>query len=637
MACTTERRASASYAQRMARVKNTEHSLRSENLPFDIDVWYPRLAKHTAATTFLPLTRREALAIMSYHDATWRHAKPRMARDDVRVLEALEARIDEELQTNAAFTSTGAFMRLCGRSPKDGEPLDRTRVMRRFEAELDRVVREQGLPADDPNTALNAIARVSWLRVSTGAEAMSLLLTSERVYSDMHDWIRYGEPEQLCFRTWNPSFALDFEFRCFVSEDRLTAISQYDTYAVYPHLAPLKQRIESAIVEEWSKVHVHVGLSTYCCDFAFIPSSCASGAAGDSSKDQEAADRAVLIELSPFLPCTGPALFSWTADERLLLGNVNGNGSCHRQQREQAAGTALEGKAKTEAKCESKGAAAAASLATPLEFRILTTSRYEREQLADLVDVNWYERWREKVRPFRDVYAEATPPLSRPVLKPSSGGWVGCFRRCVGGRTRGSGEAETKEDRDCEEQGTAAAASTTLLFVYGTLKRGFHWNPKYLSHGGSRFVSTARTSDAFPLVVGESGVPYLLGDLVGQGSPVVGELWSISQDTLAGLDEYEGLGKGYYERRAITVVRGMAAGAVATTTAGDLSSSSNGGNDVGEQAFVYLRCKSSPALRQRPFLHEYDKETHLVHYNAIRHILVKQQVYLGESNDNQDA
>jgi gamma-glutamylcyclotransferase (GGCT)/AIG2-like uncharacterized protein YtfP len=53
-----------------------------------------------------------------------------------------------------------------------------------------------------------------------------------------------------------------------------------------------------------------------------------------------------------------------------------------------------------------------------------------------------------------------------------------------------------------------------LLFVYGTLKRGFHWNQKYLhSRGaggsGATFICEATTRERHRLVVGDSGVPYL--------------------------------------------------------------------------------------------------------------------------------
>lgn len=40
--------------------------LRSENLAFDIDVWYPPLAEHyTFGSVFIPLTRAEAQAVLS--------------------------------------------------------------------------------------------------------------------------------------------------------------------------------------------------------------------------------------------------------------------------------------------------------------------------------------------------------------------------------------------------------------------------------------------------------------------------------------------------------------------------------------------------------------------------------------------
>ena len=52
-----------------------------------------------------------------------------------------------------------------------------------------------------------------------------------------------------------------------------------------------------------------------------------------------------------------------------------------------------------------------------------------------------------------------------------------------------------------------------VLFVYGTLKRGFHWNHKFLSR--SKFVSQAITEDPFPMIIGQCGVPYLISDLPG--------------------------------------------------------------------------------------------------------------------------
>ena len=41
------------------------------------------------------------------------------------------------------FAKHGAFLRLCGRSPKDGEPLDRNPLRRNYEAQLKRLIEEE--------------------------------------------------------------------------------------------------------------------------------------------------------------------------------------------------------------------------------------------------------------------------------------------------------------------------------------------------------------------------------------------------------------------------------------------------------------------------------------------------------------
>ena len=72
------------------------------------------------------------------------------------------------------------------------------------------------------------------MKVTSAEEAMSMLLSSERVYSDMIDWLKYGEPEQIVLRQWEPELSMEYEFRAFVKNGALCAISQYDHYCVYP-------------------------------------------------------------------------------------------------------------------------------------------------------------------------------------------------------------------------------------------------------------------------------------------------------------------------------------------------------------------------------------------------------------------
>jgi gamma-glutamylcyclotransferase (GGCT)/AIG2-like uncharacterized protein YtfP len=105
-------------------------------------------------------------------------------------------------------------------------------------------------------------------------------------------------------------------------------------------------------------------------------------------------------------------------------------------------------------------------------------------------------------------------------------------------------------------------SSGTLLFVYGTLKSGFtNWR-RYLSlaedHGAARLVALGRTHETFPLVVRPASMlpatcgPVLM-DQPGRGQQVSGELWLIDERTLEAMDELEGVKRGYYYRRSVSV------------------------------------------------------------------------------------
>jgi gamma-glutamylaminecyclotransferase len=93
---------------------------------------------------------------------------------------------------------------------------------------------------------------------------------------------------------------------------------------------------------------------------------------------------------------------------------------------------------------------------------------------------------------------------------------------------------------------------THLVFVYGTLKRGFPNYPAYMQ--SAQFVGTCRTAEKYPLVLsGDRHVPCLL-DTPGKGSEVSGELYRVDEAGLQHLDDLEAVGRpGGYLRRAIEV------------------------------------------------------------------------------------
>ena len=160
------------------------------------------------------------------------------------------------------------------------------------------------LRALPPHAKMIAIARTPLLNVSSGADAMSLLLTSERVYSDLLDWTRFGEPEQICLREWNPHLSLEYEFRVFVHDNNITAISQYDHYSYFPHLAAMESMLREGITELWRRIHSKLNVATYSVDIAYIPPLVDSEDAASVGQGQPRGSF-VLVEFSPFFPCTG--------------------------------------------------------------------------------------------------------------------------------------------------------------------------------------------------------------------------------------------------------------------------------------------------------------------------------------------
>ena len=88
--------------------------------------------------------------------------------------------------------------------------------------------------------------------------------------------------------------------------------------------------------------------------------------------------------------------------------------------------------------------------------------------------------------------------------------------------------------------------SETLLFVYGTLRRG---GPNHPLLAAARFVDAAATAERYALFV--DGIPFLAS--VPAVHHVRGEVYAVSAETLAEIDRLEGH-PGWYERRPVAVV-----------------------------------------------------------------------------------
>ena len=284
---------------------NGDHRFRHENTSFNIDVWYPLLQDLTFKSYFIPLERKEANAMYKYYNKRYL-SRGEITYKEVEILNNLENKIDTFIKNNENLSKNGAFIRLSGRSPKDGDGFDLKKFYNEYLNNLNKLSKELNIDKKDGNLRVNAISRTHTLKVNNGKDAMSLLLTSERVHCDMSDWLNNGGKEQIVLREFNNDLNYDDEFRAFIYNYKLTAISQYDHYGMYNHVIKEKDIIEKAINDFWlNNVKNRIKFPDYVVDFCYVKG------------------KVILIEISPFLQCTGASCYRWY----LHLDELkNGNG-----------------------------------------------------------------------------------------------------------------------------------------------------------------------------------------------------------------------------------------------------------------------------------------------------------------------
>lgn len=605
---------------------SSEHKLRQENLAFDADVWYPIISQFTFKTVFLPLRRCEAIAIVHYFNARYLNKNlKQFTTYDVKILNELEQRISKLITNNNEFCKHGVFMRLCGRSAKDCDVLDRDKNLKqKYDQQLKKLL-EKDKKELNPETKLIAIARTQYLKITTAKEAMAQLLSSERVCIDCRDWILYGEPEQIVFRTWNDDVTKDYEFRVFVYNNKITAISQYDYYGVFQYLFQQKDKFKKMIYTKWKIVHPFIKQNNYVIDFAYLKSK----------------DEMIVIEFSPFRRCTGATLFDWDKDKDLLYGKKT---------------------TQNDDECKDE-------IQNDLNEIVFRLNEKQYPNIEHLIEMNWEDRYWKKPKPvpyykwYDNAYTEKQEIIDAikesiydpiwqvviavivAVILAFGSGYslykVGEYAAIVGGfggyyvyKERYSKKPffirrkkkKRKKDDIPEIKHDFMEKNKTryVLFVYGTLKSGFHWNHKFLSRSGKLLSDDAETKYKYPLVIGECGVPYLVDlgvvnknkvslggvDDVNDGKRIKGELWEIDHETLMGLDEYEGVNKKHYKRTEIAVMY-------------------DGGKKM-MKGFAFFKAKYDKKILKQEFLSEYTLEYHKNNYSPMRHIQVKQLAYLGE-------
>eukprot|EP00026_Physarum_polycephalum_P007891 Phypoly_transcript_07962.p1 GENE.Phypoly_transcript_07962~~Phypoly_transcript_07962.p1 ORF type:complete len:326 (+),score=32.06 Phypoly_transcript_07962:279-1256(+) len=273
---------------------------------FNIDVWYKSCKDFTFPTQFIDITQKEAFAIQLYFEQNTLKL-PKLKTINFKLLSGLDKRIEEcgkQMEAKERF-----FVRLSSRSPKDSG-FGSQRMHELLTKELDKYnVRMILDPTEKQNMEWKAFfaAQINSLCVTTGSDAMQLLLDSERVYTDIKrafDLYNMSGNWNICIavRKWI-THSIQGEFRGFVWKKKLTAISQYFDMVYFVDVKTKKEKYLQLINTFFAKVVNQIPYKDFIIDFSV-----------------ELNGEVQMIELNPFTKFTSACLFNWNRDIAVLKG-----------------------------------------------------------------------------------------------------------------------------------------------------------------------------------------------------------------------------------------------------------------------------------------------------------------------------
>lgn len=252
-------------------------------------------------------------------------------------MKELEERLDEAIKGDGRLAH-GAFIKLDTRSPKDVVLYDfeNQQVKDLVKAELEELYRNKrkqqagGKEAaeedlvlspsgkisvsraerdDNEETSTFVVATSRAMKITSGSEALYLLAKSDRISEDLNKILPYGEQHfdlNLILREWRDEVIErpQYEFRAFVHQNQLNAMSQYFCFCKYDDLIAREEEVKRTILDFHESIKDKISHSSYVIDFYL-------------TRD----NRVLIIELNPFHNGAGAALFSWARDrERFMHG-----------------------------------------------------------------------------------------------------------------------------------------------------------------------------------------------------------------------------------------------------------------------------------------------------------------------------
>ena len=170
------------------------------------------------------------------------------------------------------------------------------------------------------------IASCKGLCVKSGEEAIKLIIYSQRIFQDFKmGQLMIGEDEyktKLILREFNHNIDFEYEFRCFVFKNKITAITQYNSMIYLHKIVKNKQKIQEGMKRFWRKniaeCMMENGISSYVMDLAMLKKENKENDDNDDEKKGDDEFEFILIEMNPFCTNAGAMLFEWKEDVKIL-------------------------------------------------------------------------------------------------------------------------------------------------------------------------------------------------------------------------------------------------------------------------------------------------------------------------------
>ena len=408
------------------RKANWDHKYRHQNMSVDMDVWYPFLKSITFKTYFIPLKYREAEAILNFNYYRNKGQKDKFTKEDTKILRNLQKKVDYFFETYDDLKN-GAMFRLSGRSGKDMDYYDNEKIMALYEENLEKVSKKLGKEKTDVNTKYVAITTLmNRFKVNNGKDVLNVLLTSERLFLDLKDWLNHGGREQMILRKWDDSLCSDKEFRAFIQNNELKAICQDERFALFQDLVDNKDLYEK-LINDYFKTALQplMKIPNYIADFCIL-------------KNNEVK----LIEFSPFLRCTSACLFRWDINYDEMLHGT-GKLTVREKQCEN-----LEYFVNEWITCQSKPS-------DPFDNYFIEDEEEEESQLDKILD---------KTKKF---FSSLNP------------------KKLFGKKQSNDISSNSSQVEEKEEEKIKKPFENRKIFVVSVLKTGFFWSHKYITYFGS--------------------------------------------------------------------------------------------------------------------------------------------------------